>query len=309
MVVSIINESNDHLHSAKALKQDEYFTRMEDIENELRYYDFRNKVVYCNCDDITRSNFYKYFRNNFDKLKLKKLITTGVRGRKAVISRKQIMPVVTKLHKDDKYRAGDFRSLDCIECLKEADIVVTNPPFSLFREFFNLIDEYHKDFLIVSNVLVGSYKNVFSHFVDDTVRFGVNKIVRFHAGDITEPVDAVVTSYWLTSLPVPEKEFLDTPGTYSPERYPKYLNYDAIEVSKLDDIPDDYYGVMGLPITLLTRHNPKQFKILGTTKVKYRNILGEGLPSDFFNHTADAVIEKDGKYKKIFGRVFVRRIR
>lgn len=345
--------SNAKLHKAKIEKKDEFYTQLVDIANELKHYKnhFKNKVVYCNCDDPLASNFFKYFFLNFKYLGLKELITTCYKSQnfrefsaedspkksyaikitrdckvdtvgesseilveiekllslslsdsptqsketiEAFEKNKHKLKSKTKLLKPDKPKnkgqsllsifedkdlgnAGDFRSQDCIELLKQSDIVVTNPPFSLFREYIAQLVEYNKKFVIVAHQNAIKYKEIFPLIKDGKLwlgmgfRGGAGHFINVHyedyatAGDHREGMIRVSGVIWLTNLDIKKRhEILETVYTYSkyPEKYLKYDNYDAINVDKTNEIPMDYDGVMGVPITFLDKYNPEQFKII-----------------------------------------------
>lgn len=345
--------ANANLHKAKAEKKDEFYTQLVDIANELKHYKnhFKNKVVYCNCDDPLASNFFKYFFLNFKYLGLKELITTCYKSQnfrefsaedspkksyaikitrdckvdtvgesseilaeiekllslslsdsptqsaetiEAFEKNKHKLKSKTKLLKPDKPKnkgqsllsifedkdlgnAGDFRSQDCIELLKQSDIVVTNPPFSLFREYIAQLVEYNKKFVIVAHQNAIKYKEIFPLIKDGKLwlgmgfRGGAGHFINVHyedyatAGDHREGMIRVSGVIWLTNLDIKKRhEILETVYTYSkyPEKYLKYDNYDAINVDKTNEIPMDYDGVMGVPITFLDKYNPEQFKII-----------------------------------------------
>ncbi len=309
--------ANKNLNAAKTAKKDEFYTQMTDIERELQHYwkHFRDKVVLCNCDDPYESNFFKYFALRFNQLGLKKLICTCYDGspvmgselslfaldaegnEKKVAYKVEISEVsdvngdgavdlsdVEYLIKNDKNVLsslrgnGDFRSKECIELLKEADIVVTNPPFSLFREYISQLMEYDKKFLIVGSQNNVTYKEVFPLLKADKVWLG------YKSGDmafkVPQDYEPRETRYWedeegqkwrslgnicwFTNLDHNKRhEELDLVCRYSPENYPKYDSYDAINVNRVDEIPCDYSGVMGVPITFLDKYNPEQFEIIG----------------------------------------------
>ena len=255
--------SNTNLKTAKKSKNDEFYTLMEDIEKELRYYteSFKGKVVYCNCDDYQQSNFYKYFYYNFHYLKLKKLITTGYKsddnGLYAIYDGE--IETNGKLNGD-----GDFRSEECIEYLKQADVVVTNPPFSLFRQYVKQLMDYNKKFIIIGNKNALTYKEVFSFIKENKLWLGISS-----PNDFIQPSYAVKKSMagltrWFTNIENKKRtQPIDLYKKYSFEEYPKYENFDAINVDKVADIPMDYDGIMGVPITFLDRYCPTQFEIIG----------------------------------------------
>ena len=263
--------SNTNLKTAKKSKNDEFYTLMEDIEKEMRYYKdfFKGKVVYCNCDDARESNFFKYFSLNFEFLGLKKLITTGYKadGKGVVlvyegdkngnrrVDNEEI--IVNELNGD-----GDFRSEECIEYLKECDVVVTNPPFSLFRQYVKQLMDYDKKFIIIGNQNAITYKEIFPYIKNNQLWLGMNFVKSFEKpnGDIQK----FGNISWFTNIENKRRnEEIDLYKKYSFEDYPKYDNYDAIEVSRVDEIPMDYDGVMGVPITFLYKYNPTQFEIIG----------------------------------------------
>ena len=257
--------NNSNLHRARKAKKDEFYTMLSDIENELIHYreHFNDKVVYCNCDDPTQSNFVKYFQINFDKLNLKKLIATGYkknsRGLKLVYDSNKDAEV------EELEGNGDFRSEECVELLKKADIVVSNPPFSLASLYMQQLVEHGKKFLIIGPLNLIKYKDTFPYFMKGLVWTGVNWVKSF-----TEP-DGKVTNMgnvvWYTNLDHKKRhEKIVCVEKYDQAKYPKFDNYNAIEVGKYTDIPKDYTSVMGVPISYLMHHNPEQFEIVGTTE-------------------------------------------
>lgn len=314
---------NNNLHTAKATKNDEFYTQLEDIENELKYYKdyFKGKVVYCNCDGFLnkeKSNFFMYFSLNYEFLGLKGLICTKYnpngKGKKYEYYgdlNGNNYPDEEEVFTSELEGDGDFRSEECIELLKKCDIVCTNPPFSLFRQYVAQLFEYKKDFLIIGNVNAISYKEVFPLIKENKMWLGVSITSgnrKFVVPD-NYPLNAACCGIdengkkyirvkgvrWFTNLDhkKPHEELL-LYKKYNEEEYPKYDNYDAIEVSKVTDIPMDYYGVMGVPITFLDKYCPEQFEIVGqmmTTKVTEFNF---GYPYI------------DGKKK--FARVLIKRI-
>ena len=275
--------NNGNLHKAKAAKNDEFYTRLEDIEKELKHYTehFKGKVVYCNCDDANRSNFFKYFSTNFQKLGLKKLITSGLKDNGTGVV------AIQKGDDIDIYDGnGDFRSEECIEFLKEADIVVTNPPFSLFREYVAQLMQYGKKFLIIGNMNAITYKEIFPYIKNNELWMGYKslgsdmffnvpqnyveelKATKTQGGGWRE-LDGIImgrvaTACWFTNLEHNKRnEELILYKHYNPTEYPKFENYNAIEVGKVAEIPMDYEGVMGVPISFLDKYCPNQFRILG----------------------------------------------
>ena len=361
---------NKALQQAARARQDEFYTDIHDVENELRYYmkQFREKVVLCNCDDPYESAFFEYFATSFNSLGLKKLIATCYAGSQIAqqqlslfdddtppAQRKPYCAEITSLqdyngdgrkdYLDVEYILqhntgggirvlqgdGDFRSPECIELLKEADIVVTNPPHSLLREFIALLVKYNKQFIILGNINATTYKEVFPLFMQNKMWLGMS----ISSGDrkfyVPEsyPLEAagcgiddnerrfirVKGVRWFTNMDHgwhKETQFLFRKYAEEPERYPKYDNYDAIEVSHVCDIPCDYDGVMGVPITFLDKYNPKQFQILGITQrdspMKTKNYTREDDPK-FGDLNARATIRgRDGKLRSTYVRLLVRKI-
>jgi hypothetical protein len=314
--------SNRNLHNASQAKKDEFYTQLVDIEKELKHYkaQFHGNIVYCNCDDPFESNFFKYFAANFNALGLKKLITTSyvkspiVVGQLPLCEMEGLKPKFKEPFKIEinevldfdsdgavgladikwllKHNAnvsiplkgdGDFRSQECIEFLKEADIVVTNPPFSLFRKYITQLMEYKKKYLIIGNINAITYKECFNIIKDNKMWLGAS----IHSGDREfrvpddYPLDAagyrvddegnkyirVKGVRWFTNLDYEERhEKLVLYKKYTPDEYPKYENYDAINVDKTTDIPMNYNGVIGVPITFLDKYDPDQFEIIGMSK-------------------------------------------
>jgi hypothetical protein len=257
---------NRNLHRAKKEQNDEHYTRLTDIERELHHYrdHFRDQVVFLNCDDPETSHFWLYFKLKFEFLGLKKLIATHY-DRERPTYKLELFgygeePVRTSLTQN-----GDFRSPECVEILKEADVVVTNPPFSLAREYVAQLVEHDKKFVIVGALNWVTYKELFKLIKDNRLWLGVNRPAPkvFLQPDGSEKKFG--NTLWFTNLEHKRrKEELPLGRKYElePERYPRYDNYDAIEVSKVKDIPQDYDGVMGVPITFLEKHNPCQFSIV-----------------------------------------------
>lgn len=267
---------NSKINNARKEKNDEFYTRYEDIENELKHYTkhFKDKVVYCNCDDSSWSNFYKYFKDNFYELKLKKLISTNydISCKNSFITTFDgVIEIKVSLIGD-----GDFRSDECLNILQEADIVITNPPFSLFRDFVSLVDKYKKSFLIVGHQNNISYKVVFKLIKENKlwlgygfkglVGFFINKHYENYASakDKIDGMIRVSGVHWFTNMSIDKglNKKLSLSKSYNEKDYPKYDNYDCIEVSKTKDIPIDYFGYMGVPISYLDKHNNEDFEIL-----------------------------------------------
>lgn len=298
---------NKNLTKAKVEKNDEFYTQMTDIEDELKYYKnhFKDKVVFCNCDDPEQSNFWKYFKLKFDFLGLKKLISTHYheteRTYKLELEKKDGELVTTKT---DLMQNGDFRSPECVELLEESDIVVSNPPFSLYRDYVNQLIEHDKSFIIIGNKNAITYKEIFPLIKDNKIWLGVNTsngTMRFKTPESNEL--KAIPSYWYTNLEHNKRnEELILWETYTPEKFPKYDNYDAINVGKVSEIPLNYTEiktvtveelneveasgfiydeiekegdsitieiknpVMGVPITFLNKYCPNQFEIVAFRK-------------------------------------------
>ena len=281
--------ANANLSNAKRAKSDEFYTRLEDIELELKAYKshFAGKVVYCNCDDARESNFFRFFQKKFSDYGLKKLITTSYNenGHGSVLVYEGDTNGNGKLD-DNEVKVselkgnGDFRSEECLELLKEADIVVTNPPFSLFRDYIATMVKYGKKFLIIGNTNAITYKEVFPLIKENKLWLGwssFNKGMYFCVPEDYKYADTykfekemngrkvmrVSSVCWFTNLDHSKRhEDLILYKKYTAGEYPKYDNYDAIEVSKVCEIPKDYDGIMGVPITFLYRYNPSQFEIV-----------------------------------------------
>lgn len=279
---------NKNLNSAKQSKNDEFYTMYEDIEKEMLNYSsdlFNDKIVYCNCDDYRRSNFVRYFINNFNDLGLKQLIATHFLPSKSDIMEldslafdveKPMKLIVSKINNElrqvvDPMRGdGDFRSAECVVLLKQADIVVTNPPFSLFREFFGQLIDYKKEFLILGNMNAITYLGVFPSIKENKVWLGVSQ----RGINFILPSNQIknVNAVWFTNLQHNKQNPpIDLVKKYTPEEYLTYDNYDAIDVIKTKYIPHDYNGVMGVPISFLDKYNPDQFEIVGSTNGEYIN--------------------------------------
>jgi hypothetical protein len=252
--------ANKNLTAAKKAKNDEFYTQLKDVENELRHYKqhFKGKVVLCNCDDHKISNFFKYFQLNFEHLGLEKLISTHYD--KGNVSTAVVMTSegVEEINMEGD---GDFRSDECVAFLEQADIVVTNPPFSLFREFVSLLEERGKKYLIIGSQNAITYKETFKLIKANKIWLGINLCKEFVQPDGT--IKKFGNIGWFTNLTHHKRnETLALGASIKDMDYPQYDNYDAIEVSKTCNIPFDYDGVMGVPITFLTKYNPEQFEIL-----------------------------------------------
>ena len=304
--------ANSNLNKAKNAKNDEFYTQLTDIENELIHYKqhFKDKIVLCNCDNPTWSAFWKYFHLNFTELGLKKLISTHYNKNEPTYKMEYMggddndieVGIKTPLEGN-----GDFRNQECIDLLKESDIVVTNPPFSLFREYVAQLIEYNKKFLIIGNMNAITYKEIFPLIRDNKLWYGAS----IHSGDRkfyvpdNYPLEAagcgvdeegkryirVKGVRWFTNLDYDARhEKLILWKNYIPDEYPKYDNYDAINVNKYSEIPMDYDGIMGVPITFMDFYCPEQFEILGIDK-------------DLTDNHKRGIING----KQLYARIFIRR--
>ena len=322
---------NAALTAAKRAKKDEFYTQRVDIENELRHYKahFKGKVVLCNCDDPRQSEFFKYFVENFEKLGLKRLIATCYKSQDVdLFSQGDCERAICQVYEGDKNGNmvldddevgvrvlkgdGDFRSEECIEILKEADIVVTNPPFSLFREYVAQLVKYGKKFLIIGNQNAITYKEIFPLFKENKIWLGFGfrrNCAHFKSryadtasdADHREGMIRVSGVMWFTNMDITKRhEKMPLYKKFSVEEFPKYDNYDAIEISKSSDIPYDYDGVMGVPITFLDKYCPEQFEIIGATESE-----GRGFSSGLWcreSGVSQATVNGNRVYKRIFIR-------
>jgi hypothetical protein len=326
---------NKNLHTAKKEKKDEFYTQLTDIEKELKHYKnhFKGKVVYCNCDDPRISNFFHYFSYNFEKLGLKKLITTCYKSQSSdLFSKNDTEKAIYLEYNGDKNGNnvpdpneigihylegdGDFRSKESIELLKQADIVVTNPPFSLFREYVAQLIEFDKKFLIIGNLNALTYRDIFKLVKENKLWFG-NSI---HSGDREfmvpddyplnasgSRVDDEGRKYirvkgvrWFANMDFQERyEDLVLWKEYNPEEFPNYDNYNAINVDKTKEIPFDFKGVMGVPITFIDKYNPNQFEILGMSASAGYNEDIVGIPF-LGDKDARPLIKGKNTYARIF---------
>lgn len=383
---------NRSLGTAKAAKQDEFYTQYADIQKEVEAYlefdpdTFRGKVVYCNCDDPFESNFFKYFAANFNKLGLKKLVTTSYDG-SPIAGQGTLFPEYNEgngkrqkpkalavtldrvkdedgdgaanvtdvehflkrnkaariaLKADEKYPGGDFRSPECVELLTQADIVVTNPPFSLFREYVAQLVKYEKRFLIIGNKNAITLKEIFPLIKDNKMWMGVTPMGADMLFDVPPNVARAMvesgkegsnyriingkvmgrsTSVWFTNLDhgrrhqeLPLMTMADnlkfSKNLCGNAAYDRYANYNAIEVATYKEIPSDYDGAMGVPITFLDKHNPDQFEILGSSmtlgvpmsQVAKRGSYQQGGPRFYIDN-------EDGSYRRMYDRIVIRRRR
>lgn len=313
---------NRSLHAAKTTKQDEYYTQLSDIEKELRHYTkhFKGKTVLCNCDDPRISNFFHYFSHNFEKLKLKRLITTCYKNQNAdLFSTHKAESGVYLEYLGDKDGSrvpdpaeigvhpfkndGDFRSEECIALLKQADIVVTNPPFSLFREYVQQLIEHGKKFLIIGSVNARHYQEIFKLIKDNRLWLGYNCTRYFNKPDGS--VFETARTFWYTNLDIAKRhEHLPLYKKYSAAEYPRYDNLDAIDVSKTNEIPFDYDGLMGVPDGLLDNYNPDQFELIGIPFGDAGKAIGVTR-----NHRGrtDIAITKDGNSRCPYSRIIIKR--
>lgn len=355
--------ANNTLQGAKRNKKDEFYTRLEDISNELRHYRdfFRGKSVLCNCDDPYESNFFKFFALNFNSWGLSKLAATCYDGspvagnelpipfdgldqqkhKKMRTAYKIEITEVEDLNGDGAVDMadvdilirnnknvltrlkgnGDFRSPECLEMLKQADVVVTNPPFSLFREYIGQLIDYDKKFLIIGNQNAITYKEIFPLIKDNKLWLGYGfkgGATHFYscyedtatAGDHRKNMIRVSGVVWFTNINHKKRhEEIDLYKTYSPEEYPTYDNYSAINVDKTADIPCDYYGVMGVPITFLTKFCPNQFEIIwqasGNTKASAPQEILKYL--GYKQHPEDRGGCTIVNGKRTYGRILIKR--
>ncbi len=289
--------ANERLRTARKNKNDEFYTQLADIEEEMKHYKpyFKGKTILCNCDDPRISNFFHYFSYNFEHLGLKKLITTCYKNQnRDLFSQNDCEQAIYLEYIGNKKGGnvpdpeeigirhlkgdGDFRSQECIELLKQADIVITNPPFSLFREYVAQLMEYNKKFIIIGNKNAITYKEIFHLIKDNKIWLGyrnINKDMWLVLPEKEEKYEKLIDgkklkhimACWFTNLDISKRhEELILYKNYNPQDYPKYDNYDAINVDKTNDIPCDYYGIMGVPITFLDKYNPDQFEILGDSR-------------------------------------------
>ena len=332
--------ANSDLNAAKKAKKDEFYTQLSDIQEELRHYKehFRGKTVLCNCDDPRVSNFFHYFAYQFEALGLKRLITTCYKNQTPdLFSQNDSERAIWLEYSGDKNGNripdpeeigirqfegdGDFRSQECIELLEQADIVVTNPPFSLFREYVAQLVKYDKKFLIIGSQNAVKYKDIFPLIMANKVWLGVKsgnmefkvpqdsepRVTRFWQDEAGQKWRSLGNICWFTNLDHRRRhEELILFRNYAPETYPRYINYDAIEVGKVENIPCDYDGTMGVPITFLDKYNPEQFEIVGMsldladmTIVRKKLGRNDGGPTFY--------IEKDGKLLRLYDRIVIRR--
>lgn len=327
---------NKTLSNAKKNKNDDFYTQLTDIEKELKHYKqhFKDKAILCNCDDPRVSNFFHYFSYKFEKLGLKKLITTCYKNQDMdLFSQNDSEQAIYLEYEGDKNENnipdpeeigmqylegdGDFRSKESIELLKQADIVVTNPPFSLFREYVTQLIEYDKKFLIIGSQNAFTYRDIFKLFRDNKIWTGVDnggtkwfevpsdyeiKTQSRIKIENNKKYFSMGSIFWFTNLDHTKRheEIILYKNYYGNEEdYPKYDNYDAIEVSTYKSIPIDYDGVMGVPITFLDKYNPEQFEIIGLIAGNIKGLAG-----------ISSSTGKDGPYingKLKYGRILIRK--
>ena len=293
------NPANANLNKAKKAKNDEFYTRYEDIEVEVMEYkeQFQDKIVYLPCDSL-KSNFWSFFINNFQSFGLKKLIATHYE--KNGQSYKVWTNDGNNIIQEDLIGDGDFRSQECIEILKECDIVCTNPPFSLFREFIDTIMTHGKQCLIIGSQNAFTYKEIFKMIKNNRLWTGYNMVKEFNQPDGS--IKKFGNVCWFTNLTTNKRnEEMVLTKNYNLIDYPKYENYEAIEVNRLVNIPKDYDGVMGVPITFIDKYNPDQFEILGHTSSSDKSPEVEALRTDP-NHRNRGLINGKEKYDRILIR-------
>ena len=328
------------LTKAKVAKNDEWYTRMEDVQKELQHYEdqLAGKVVYCPCDDVTWSNFPRYFQQNFDRLKLKGLIAScfydGTQDLYTVLENKaenkrgywaEYKGNNTWERHNFNYGHGDFRSDECLELLKRSDVVITNPPFSLFRQFVAWVLDNGKDILTLGTQYATNYKDIFPLVISRKLKLGWNTWFSLRCynamGELMKPVPCS----WYTTLETkPNPPFVTLEKEYNAEEMPKLSNYDAILINSLKDIPKDYYGEMAVPSNFLKVWNPDQFEITGgshhaeLTPMRFLVLAGSEQGRTInFNKRGIFVPDENGvymdvkdnsKHRCVFARIFVRRV-
>ena len=313
---------NDNLHTAKKAKNDEFYTQVRDIEREIEHYrpHFIDKVIYMPCDNPEWSNFWRVLKGQFSAIRCKKIVATFYNG----VVDKDTHPYKLEWDGETETKTmlegdGDFRSEECTKILQESDIVITNPPFSMFREFVKWLEDAGKKYLIIGNVNAITYKEIFPLIKENKMWFGVS----IHSGDrkfyVSDdyPLNAagcgidndgkrfirVKGIRWFTNLDIPSRhDFIHSGMRYArtPEKYPKYDNYDAINVDKTNEIPDDYDGVMGVPITFLDKYCPEQYEIIDINP-HFFIMVENGLPK------LKQLTLKNVNRKDPYARVLIRR--
>lgn len=333
--------ANSNLAAAKSAKKDEFYTQFADIEAELKNYSnhFKGKVVYLNCDDPRVSNFFRYFSLNFEKFGLKEIIATCYKSSdtesfsksksssSVLLRYKGAMSAVSNHADEIQVSAlegdGDFRSSESIELLKQADIVVTNPPFSLFREFVSQLMEFDKKFVILGNMNALTYKEIFPLFESNKVWYGASirsgdrefevpddyplEASGFRVDESGKKFIRVKGVRWFTNLEYPgrHKDLILT-KPYSPEEFPKYVNFDAIEVGKTSEIPFDYSGLMGVPISFIDKYNPDQFEIVGSSKNLSRPMSEIAQKGTYQQGGPRFYLPNGSGYRRMYDRIVVR---
>lgn len=325
-------------HSAKLAKKDEFYTQINDIDSEVKHYckSLKGKKIYLNCDDPRYSNFFKYFVKNFNKLELKSVIASGYAidgkdgSRPGIWAEYNGLPASSPSNYIDGISInffkenGDFMSKESIALLEKSDVVITNPPFSLFREHIAQIMQYKKEFLILGNMNALTYKEIFPLFKENLVRYG--KSIR--SGDREfevpkdYPLDAAITRIdekgarfirvkgvrWFTNIPSDESiEYIPLIKKFSNKSYPTYVNFSAIEVGKTADIPCDYDGLMGVPISFMDRYNPQQFEIVGTSKTLAKP-MSQFAPIGTYQSGGPRFYLKteDGNFRRMYERIIIK---
>lgn len=297
--------TNNNLQKAKNTKNDEFYTQLTDIDKELAHYKehFRDKIVYCNCDDPTKSAFWKYFHQHFAELQLKKLISTHYHREMSIYKMEYTGGDDNNIETGIKTQLkgnGDFSSQECLDILDECDIVVTNPPFSLFKNYVPILIAHKKKFLIIGNKNAITYKEFFPLLKDNKVWIGYNNVKSFIQ------LDGSIKKFgnigWYTNLEIEKRhEKLILNKKYTPKEYSNYDNYLAINVNKVIDIPYDYNGVIGVPITFLDKYNPDDFEILGADEAE-----GKGLSNGLYIQ-GSKYKQCYANGKRIYKRIFIRK--
>ncbi len=308
---------NVNLHKARKTKNDEFYTFYEDIQKEIENYKdyLENKIVYCNCDNPEYSQFWKYFKDNFRELKIKKLIST-------YLSEEAYITVYngTTIEKTKLSGKGSFNSEECLTILKEVDVVITNPPFSIFSEYLSSLINNNKKFLVIGNKNAVIYKDVFPYIRDNKVSLGFNNITKFYQPD--GEIKKFGNIGWFTNIKSKyKKKPLLLTEEYNNNKYKKYYNFDAINVDRLADIPKDYYEIMGVPVTYFDYHDDKMFEIVGTdgnifgTEIGVKPVGKDWMKTYFENgrtgHLSASmrvlVLLEDGEAIQKFKRILIKR--
>lgn len=324
--------SNNGLNVARSSKKDEFYTLLPDIEKELKHYTehFKNKIVFCNCDDPEESNFWHYFEVNFEKLGLKKLISTHYHESLSTFKQELFIDKngKKKFMKTNLEQNGDFRSPESVAILKEADICVTNPPFSLFREFIAQLIDYDKQFLVIGSINAATTKNIFPLIRDKKLWIGQS--IRSGDREFRVPddyplqaagyrVDSQGNKYirvkgvrWFTNMDYPDRH-KDIALCYKyyddPKKYPTYENFNAIEVSRVKEIPIDYNGLMGVPITFLDKYSPDQFEIVMLANGNARTSVSSDILAEvgYRQHSEDRGGVGIINGQRVYARIIIRR--